>query len=229
MAEYNFIESLARIDETLGRLLPNEYRSEIPQINEIDDNQVYKVSATIVVVNFDCNRKTFFDTAHSDSQKMFMSFVSEVIAIGRSNPNCRDIIPKDKSVTMVYSTPMKADLNAVIDDAARIRSLGMIVSKKGGEKDFPEVNVSIGIDYGHLHMLPVEHAQNGTRQYLWIGSPLENASRYASGTLHEIIVSNIVWKNLTDKNRGMFSSTHDTDNTYHSALINIMMNNWLTK
>ena len=229
MAEYNFLESLARIDGTLGTSLPNDYLSEIPQHNDIIDNQVYNVNATVVVVNFDCSRKTFFDTGRPNDLRMYQSFVSEVIAICRANPNCRDIIAKDKSVTLVYSTPMKADLNAVLDDAARIRSIGMIVSKKGNKKDLSDINVSIGMDYGRLNMLPVEHAVNGTRQYLWYGSPMENASKYATDSHHEIIVSEIIWKNLSDKNRGMFSSTHDTDNTYHSALINIMMNNWLTK
>lgn len=229
MAEYNFLDSLVRIDDTLRRPLPNGYQSEIPHNNEIIDNQVYNVNATIVVVNFDCDHKLFFDTEHSDNLRVYMSFVSEVIAIGRANPNCRDIIAKDKSVTIIYSTPMKTDLNAALDDAACIRSIGMIVSKKSGEEKLPEVNVSIGMDYGQLQLLPVEHALNGARQYLWIGTPLENASRYASDTHHEIVVSEIVWKNLSDKNRGLFNSTHYGDNTYHSALINIMMNNWLTK
>lgn len=229
MAEYNFLESLARIDDTLNSVLPNDFLSEIPKNIDINDNQVYNINATIVVVNFDCSRKSFLDTGRQNDLRMYQSFVSEAIVICRANPNCRDIIAKDKSLTLVYSTPMKADLNAVLDDVARVRSIGMIVSKKGNDKDFLDINVSIGIDYGRLSMLPVEHSLNGTRQYLWIGTPLENASKFATDTHYEIIISEIVWKNLSDKNRGMFSSTHSADNTYHSALINIMMNNWLTK
>lgn len=91
---------------------------------------MYNVNVTMICVKVKPYKSLWSNEDDVVNPKLLHGFISETVAIGRANPRCRDIMVTDDKLLFVYSTPYKEDLNTALDDAARIRTLGLIVAKK---------------------------------------------------------------------------------------------------
>lgn len=221
MAMYNFLQSLNRIDSLIGHDAESEVLPYIPLLAEASNEKMSQVCATIMCIKIMLNE----DVLPKDKCKFLQAFLSEATRICRANECCRDIVITPDCIIVVYSTPQKVDVDSVIDDSARINSLVMVVNKKSSEKS--NYMVSIGIDYGHVMMMPVVGSNDSTI-FTWYGRPILEAKKLSEcGKPEYISISKIIWNNIRTENQRLFKQTSIMEDYYSGSIINVTMNNWV--
>lgn len=219
MGKYVFEESLSRINEIMSYSAPLTDES-IPGAEGTSEKQPSFVNATVVYV--------IVETAE-ESPQVIQSFLAEAIKIAKAHENCKDFICIEDRLVLLYSSAFKAELGYALDDAARIRSLSMVVSKIGKQKGFGSIKVKIGMDYGRVEMYTMEQDEMGSPKYAWRGPAINGAKMNAEDAIDEIIITRIVWNNLSENNQKLFRMQSVLTENYRGQLINVMMNNWLNK
>lgn len=227
---YNFAESLNRIETILSSKVPEKPGGAIPSADGIESSTVYLPQATVVHVNYEIVLDQWRPVEKKHSLPVIQSFISETINIGGACTCCRDIMIADNSIRLIYDTPLKTELNEALDDAARIRTLAMVISKKANAHSYPTIKTSIGMDYGTVAMLPVNFHDRRFQSFMWMGEAIDNAKQYADSANEEIVISPIVWNNLTENNRKLFTTDGIAfTSNYRGKIVNVAMNNWITK
>lgn len=218
MEQIEFEESLKRIDDMMKLPVPN-VRDRISEA-EVTDKQPYYVNATVISVSIESD---------DDSPQILQSFFSEASNIAKAHDICKDIICVDNRFLFIYSTAYKEELNAALDDAARIRSLAMIVSKIGKQYNFGPIKINIGMDFGLVYMYLIGRDLLGSPKFAWRGAAIKNAQKNAEEANDELIISRSVWNNLSENNQKLFTRQSVVTDNYRGKVVNVMMNNWLTK
>ena len=219
MEKYVFEESLNRINETMSYSVPFTQES-IPDVEGTSEKQPCYVNATVVYVVIETTQ---------DSPQVMQSFLAEASKIAKAHENCKDVICVEDRLVFIYSSAYKAELGYALDDAARVRSLAMVVSKIGKQKGFGAIKVKIGMDYGLVEMYMMGKDENGSPRYAWRGPAIMIAKKNAEDARDEIIITSVVWNNLSENNQKLFSMQSVLTENYRGQIINVMMNNWLNK
>lgn len=222
MALYNFIHSLNRIDTLIDSSKPQaDVLPYIPTVEDAAKNTVTQVCATIMCIKLNSNK----DLLSKEECKYLHAFILETTQICRSNDCCRDIVIMPDCIMVIYSTPQKVNVDAVIDDSARINSLAMVVNKKSN--DTVAFSVTIGIDYGQIIMMPVSGA-NETTTYTWYGPAIQEAKKLTEGkNLEYVYITQIIWNNIRTENQRLFKKASIMEDYYAGSIINVTMNNWV--
>jgi len=226
---YNFTDSLERIDAMLASEIPEKPGRAIPSMEAINASAVYMPQATVIHVNFEIMPNIWHPVDVKYNLPVIQCFVSEAISIGGNSSCCKDIMVTDKCLCLVYDTSLKTELNEALDDAARVRTLALVVSKKAKQRGMPAIKASIGMDYGAVNMLPINLHDDRFSRFMWMGETIDRASRNADTADDDIVISDIVWKNLTENNRKLFEMEGLSFSTYRGKIVNIAMNNWVSK
>ena len=219
MEKYVFEESLGRINETMSYSVPFTQDS-IPDVEGTSEKQSCFVNATVVYVIIETT---------ANSPQVMQSFLAEACKIAKAHENCKDVICVEDRLVFIYSSAYKAELGYALDDAARVRSLAMVVSKIGRQKGYGDIKVKIGMDYGLVEMYLMGKDENGSAKYAWRGSAIMTAKKNAEDARDEIIITRVVWNNLSENNQKLFSIQNVLTENYRGQIVNVMMNNWLNK
>lgn len=227
---YNFIDSLSRIDDTMSSKIPEKTGGAIPNVEDISYSTIYLPQATVIHVRYEIVSDMWNPVDKKYELPVIQSFISEVIFIGSACTCCKDIIVTGDYLQLIYDTSLKTELNEALDDAARFRTMAMVVSKKAKQHGYPMIKASIGMDYGAVSMLPVNLRDSRFPRFLWKGEAIECAKHNAGWADDNIVISEIVWKNLTENNRKLFETDSLAFSSYYKGkVVNIAMNNWVVK
>ena len=218
MEQLEFEESLNRITETMSYSNP-DIKDRIIE-DEVSDKQPYFVNATVVYVVVESS---------GDSPQAMQCFLAESSRIVMAHKNCKDIICMEDRMIIIYSTAFKEELNHALDDVARIRSLAMIVTKIGKQHGFSKIKVGIGMDYGLVEMYMMRPNVSNSPKFAWRGPAIKKAQKSAEDANDELIISGVVWNNLSENNQKLFRKHSFATDYYRCNIVNVMMNNWLTK
>ena len=218
MEQIEFEESLKRIADTL--IQPNPIIRDSIVFNEVSERQPYLANATVLYVVV---------KSEEDSPQAMQCFLSEATKIAMAHKNCKDVICEDDRLVIIYSTAFKEELNFALDDAARIRSLAMIVTKIIKQSGKGSIIVDVGMDFGLVELYHMGHDLNNRPIYAWRGPVIKNAKNNAEDASDEVIITRTVWNNLNENNQKLFTRQNVKNDNYRGRIINIMMNNWLTK
>ena len=223
---YNFIESLERMDQFLGATISDQVLPSIPSVDELRPTAMLHVNGSVMSIRFDITEK--FEIGDTVAKMaMLASFATETCKILRANGSCRDAVVTKDQIVAVYSTSLKTELSEVVDDAARIRTLSLILNKK--YEDYgTSLKVGIGITYGRLDM-SVAESLTSYKQYLWNGRTMDDAFLLSDKSLKAdgILISHAIWKNLQEANQRLFKQYDAEGEEYIGKIVNIIMNNWL--
>ncbi|WP_028904476.1 hypothetical protein [Prevotella sp. P6B4] len=226
---YNFSESLSRIDSILSSNIPEKAARAIPSVENINSSSEYLSQATVIHVKYEIVPDMWHPVDKKLNLPVIQSFVSEAICVGGSSSCCKDIMITADYLRLVYDTSLKTELNEALDDAARIRTLAMVVSKLAKQREYPMIKASVGMDYGTVTMLPVNLIDSRYPRFIWTGEVVDRAQQNAGKADDDIVISDVVWKNLTDNNRKLFETDGFSFSTYRGKIVNIAMNNWIAK
>lgn len=219
MEKYEFEDSLKRITETMTYSSPL-VEERIPDKEGTSEKQPCFVKATVVYVVME---KT------ENSPQVMQSFISEASRIAKAHTNCKDVICFEDRMVLIYSSAYKAELGYALDDAARIRSLSMVISKLGRKKGYGSIKVNIGMDFGLVEMYRMGSDINESPRFAWRGTAIDNARKNAEDAQDELIITSVVWNNLSERDQKLFKMQSVLTENYVGQIVNIMMNNWLNK
>lgn len=208
MEQVEFEESLKRIADTL--IQPNPIIRDSIVLNEVLANQSYLANATVVY---------FILQSGGESTQAIQSFMSEATKIAMAHNNCKGIISECDRLILIYSTAFKEELNAALDDAARIRSLAMIVSKIGKPYGIEPIVVDVGMDYGLVEMHLMGHDENSRPIFAWRGDVIKKAQKNAEDANDELIISRSIWNNLTESNQKLFTRQSIVTDNFRGKLL----------
>lgn len=66
-------------------------------------------------------------------------------------------------------------------------------------------------------------------QFVWRGRIIDYVNKAANESNGYILISRIVWQNLSRKKPESFTEESTISDRYKGNIINVIMNNWLTK
>lgn len=226
MVPYNFIESLKRIDDLIDADVLSSHLPFVPTQTELTENNVTVANSTVVYIRIKLEISNQ-EKITLNQYKPFIAFMNETANIVKGNDNCRDISFVNDAVQIIYSTPKKVDVDSVIDDVARIRTLYMIINKKFEDTNALKLSATVGVDYGQLMLLPFASSYDN-KSFVWYGQPLINAkSLTEKNTSDNIFISEVIWNNIKPENQRLFKQNSLFENYYEGNIINVIMNNWL--
>jgi class 3 adenylate cyclase len=131
----------------------------------------------------------------------------------------------------IFETLNKSDIDGVISITAKINSMIKILNYKLVKKGYSTISIGIGADYGRALMIKAGYSGSGINDVIWMGDVVNSASNLC-GTAHRhlrktIVISNVIYSNLNDDNKKLFSSFYDNGILrYEGDIVNTVMDNW---
>ena len=226
--DFSFDESLKYLDELVVQL---QDTPEIPVCNTLTDEDL--PPRTVVAVNctamcIKVNNKTVKDG--KVKEYILHAAMNLIIKILASSKTIKHLhLQADGGLLAIFDTPMKRDVEDVINLSAQVRSINEVVLKKFHIMDLAAQVVTVGIDYG-----PVTCYCAGTSldEYYLAGQSIETAKLLTSATQDCVNISNNIYINLPeDMTTKLFTSQGFVENMkyYYSPLINIRMRKWVAE
>ena len=220
ISKYNYLEGLERIDLRLQSNVDSNRIPTIPHFEECGSMGTILCYGTVVSIQL----RPVED--ESQNYKIIESFFSEACHIIRSNSSYRDIVVSNLTITAIYNTALKTEIDDVISDLARIRSLISIIEKKF---NIPRglLNVKMSACYGSLNMTVVELSEI-SKNFLWDGDAITTSHKMLDDSDNSpILISKLVWDNLSESNQKCFIPHNQISGMYVGNIVNAVMNNWL--
>ena len=225
ISKYNYLEGLERIDLRLQTNLDSNRIPTIPRFDECGSRGTILCYGTVVSIQL---RPVEDEYKIDESQKLKIieSFFSEACQIIRSNSSCRDIIVSNLTITAIYNTALKSEIDDVINDLARIRSLISIIEKKSNITR-GLIDIRISACYSSLSMTVVESSEI-SKHFLWSGDAIKTSHKMLDDIDNSsILISKLVWDNLSESNQKCFIPHNQLSGMYVGNIVNVVMNNWL--
>lgn len=224
-SKYNYLEGLERIDLRLQANVDSNRIPTIPRFEECGSRGTmlcYGTVASIRLLSIEDENKV----DESQKLKIIESFFSESCQIIRSNSSCRDIIVSNLTITAIYNTALKSEIDDVISDLARIRTLIPIIEKKSNITR-GLLDIRISACYSSLSMTVVESSEISKR-FLWNGDAITTSHQMLDDADNgSILISKFVWINLSESNQKLFVPRNLFSDSYVGNIVNVAMNNWL--
>jgi len=165
--------------------------------------------------------------------KIYRAYISELVAVINGSALCSEISIVGDSVSGVFDTPFKANINAVFATAAQVASLVKILNCRLARKGIDPLNVGIGLSYGRALMIKAGYSGSGINDVVWSGDVLNEASHLCRHGLRtyldsQMMVSSIFYDNLSEENQKLLSWNAQR-NCYHGNVVNTVMEDWYQK
>lgn len=225
ISKYNYLKGLERIDLRLQSNIDSNRIPTIPHFEECGSMGTILCYGTVVSIQL---RPVEDEYKIDESQKLKIieSFFSEACQIIRSNSSCRDIIVSNLTITAIYNTALKSEIDDVINDLARIRSLISIIEKKSNITR-GLIDIRISACYSSLSMTVIESSEI-SKHFLWSGDAIKTSHKMLDDIDNSsILISKLVWDNLSESNQKCFIPHNQLSGMYVGNIVNVVMNNWL--
>lgn len=226
--KYVFEDSLVRIDNMMGVAISEQKPStEIPSLKELPVDRGQCSYCTVMTI-----RMTIEKCPMVERLKEVKAFQSEMSAILSSHDHCVDIIVLGNYVTAVFNTPLKINIEGVIDKAAMINTLAQVMSKKAKDIGGGSVAVFIGIDYGIAAMMRqgrMNVNETEPRGVIWMGDVIDKAKELSDKEaldFRNVKISEAIHQNLGKSYQNFFHKEL-LEPYYGADIINTKMKNWV--
>ena len=229
---YDVKESSERMDEILNASNDNySDKDSIPSRSDLTFKNGYYVNATAIFIDIVGSSDMTDEHKRPTLAKMYRAFLSECVAIMNSEADCKEININGDCVWGVFETPYKRQVDNVVSVAAILNSMIQILNYKLRKKDYSEISVGIGIDYGRALMVKAGYSGSGINDVIWMGDVVNTAchlcnkaGRYIRSV---IVISNTVYDDLNEEIQKKFSRFSDQYVTrYEGSITNSSMDEW---
>ena len=151
---YDVDKSSDRMDDILNAS-DNYYcdKDSIPARSDLTFKNGYYVNVTAIFIDIVGSSDMTDEHKRPTLAKMYRAFLSECVAIMNAEIDCKEININGDCVWGVFDTPYKSYIDNVISVAARLNSMIKILNYKLRKKNYSEISVGIGIDYGRALMV----------------------------------------------------------------------------
>lgn len=232
--KYDFDSSLKRIDEILDAENKSfDEKDNIPSRETLTYTNGFYINCTAIFVDI-CDSSSLTNKHNRPTlAKIYRSYISEMVALLNGCDLTKEVNINGDCVWCVCDTPLKSDIDEIFSLAAKVCSLADILNYKLSKKGFETYEIGIGIDYGRALMIKSGYKGSQINDIVWMGDVVNQACHYsnlANRSLfdHRVFLSNVIYLNLNEKNKKLCTKDTGRD-LYQANIVNIVMNNWLTK
>lgn len=231
--QYDIEKSSTRMDDILNSSNNNFIDSpNIPNRDSLTFTNGYYVNVTSLFIDI-VDSSDMTDIHYRPTlAKIYRCFLSECVAIINSNDICKEINIHGDCVWGVFETPYQNNIDSVICVSAKLYSLIKILNYKLNKKKYTSISVGIGIDYGRALMIKAGYSGSGINDIIWMGDVVNKACHLANSAgrnqRQAIIISSLVYANLCEDNKKLFSSFYDQnlELKYEGTIVNTYMEEW---
>ena len=229
--QYNFENSLARIDEILDAPNGNyQEKDSIPK-GGLTYNNGYYVNCTAIFVDI-CNSSDMTDKHRRPVlAKIYRSFISEMVAMFNDFKQCREISINGDCVWAVFDTPSSQDVNRAFDAACKANSLVKVLNNRWENKGYDTHNANIGMDYGRALMIQAGYKGSGINDILWMGDVVNSACHLCNEKRNSsdapILLGYEVYQRLNEDYQALCYKYDTRRQVYSCSAVNRKLNNWL--
>lgn len=224
--DFSFEESLKYLDSLASRMAEDQEFQAFRAIDkgELPADKVVKVFC--VAMNIRLTKK-FSHHIEYYTEYVYMAALGQIVSIARSMDSLRSVeMQCDGSILAIFDTPMKKDVEDVINMSAQIRSINDVVLRKF-RVPLGEQVVSIGVDYGPMTYM--ESTKLGCDS-IYSGNVIKFAEMLAKVKEDSVNISEDIYVNLSEEmQNNLFQSVGMLGEVsyHHSPLINIRMRKWV--
>ncbi|RIZ67615.1 MAG: adenylate/guanylate cyclase domain-containing protein [Methylococcales bacterium] len=229
---YDYEKSRDRIDDILkGADASYEDKKSIPPRDSLTFDNGFYVSCSALFI--DIRGSKVLSTIHTKpvQAKIYKSYISELVAILRSNNKIHEIYIEGDCVWGIFNTPEKPDIDQVFSTASSASSLIDTLNIKYKKRGYSELTVGIGLAYGESLCIKAGHKGSGINEVVWLGKLVGEAAQlcsYGNKTYSDArtMVSEFFYNNLNDYNKNLLTFKFNRS-CYHGNVINKNMDEWV--
>ena len=200
---YDVDKSSERMDEILNASNDNFCDvDDVPDRSSLTYKNGFYVNITAVFIDIVGSSDMTNEHKRPTLAKMYRAFLSECVAIMNSESTCKEININGDCVWGVFDTPLKSDIDNVMCVIAKLNSLVGILNYKLKKKNYSEIRVGIGADYGRALMVKAGYSGSGINDVIWMGDVVNSACHLCNKAgrvvYDRILVSDLIYKNMTN-------------------------------
>lgn len=192
----------------------------------------------------------------AETLKIYRMLQKNIVSIFQDNDDCIDIIIEGDIFIGVFNTPMRRQVDEILETMAKLNALIDILSAKlKANASSVTINGLISADYGTVYLIDCSDAfkpislnttlddskssENESRQPMrhikfgtWHGKPFNRVRKYVESVSDDdnpIIISGILKMNLKEEYKKYFKEQADNIalDSYSANLVNVEMKQWL--
>lgn len=230
--QYDLGKSVERISEILdGSDASYEDHKGIPSRDSLSFTNGYYVDVTVLFVDIRGSKELSEKHTRPVLAKIYRAYVSEIVAVLKGNTTVSEIYIEGDGVWAVFNTTTKTDVNSVFNTAAQVASLIDVLNVKLTKKGYSTIEVGIGLDDGESLYIKAGYKGSGINEVVWIGRVVGACAALCGygnklWSDREIMVSEIVYGNLTDTNKKLLEWSQ-ARGCYHGFVVNVAMDQWV--
>ena len=229
---YDYDKSRDRIDDILkGADASYEDKKSIPPRDSLTFDNGFYVWCSALFIDIRGSKKLTEKHTRPVQAKIYKSYISELVALLRSNTNVHEIYIEGDCVWGIFNTPNTADIDQVFSTAAQASSLIDTLNIKYKKRGYSELTVGIGLAYGESLCIKAGHKGSGINEVVWLDKLVGEAAQLCSyGNKSfgdkEIMASGLFYQNLNESNKELLSYNSNRV-CYHGYVVNTVMDKWV--
>lgn len=228
---YDFNESLQRISTILDT---SEHRGE-PESKVLPEDVMKKCYwnkfyCTVLLIRIPPLLINSGDNIEMLKTKILSAYISEIAAILHGSSGCKDFFMAGDTIISIFDTPIKKDIESIVDAMSRIYTLRTIIEKKA---NIPagSLNVKIVINFGECEAYYTGSYSNPQPSILWNGKVISSSLELLNKSIDSpsfMVATSTLYNNLHE-NYQKFFKQYILDNKiiYIAYMYNIQMDRWL--
>lgn len=173
---YNFDNSLARIDETLNNTEPYNEVAEISSRDNLTYTNGYYVDCYALFV--DIRDSSQLPQLHQKRvlAKIYRSYISELTAIMQSFETCREINIVGDCVSGIFACTGEDPVMNPFRAAYTINGIVKVLNTRLQKKNYTPIRIGIGLAKGKALMVQAGYKGSGLNDVVWMGDVVNLAS-----------------------------------------------------
>lgn len=225
---YNLEEASARIENIMKMELSDiKVSDKLPTEDELNGQAVRNTNGSVVCVKY----KIDIDGIDR-GMRMLRLVASEFYNILLSHKGIRDIKDIDDKFVALYDTPLKSDIDSLLEMVAKINAVTNFFNyrMKTDTLKEPAIKIGIAMHYSHLIICRLGTADMNNISICYRGQAVKQTLKLVDDhemtTTNNIYVTDTFYNNLKKEYQEFFSQENET---YVASIINTAINNWGNK
>ncbi len=231
---YDYKEGKRRLQEIINNNLKIEDSKDIPTDENFTYENAYYGWVSAIFVDIRNSTQLFTNTNQEAVSKVICCFSSEIIEILRTSNEIREIGIRGDCVYAIYNTPLKENIQDVLDQAITVNTFLTMLNQMLRNKSLPTIKAGIGAASAQELVVKAGRKGVGINNAVWIGKAVTYASALSSqankGNIRPIAVSDLMFKNLIDgtiRNYFLSATCIPVGNFYHAEIFDNKFQEWI--
>ena len=206
---YDYEASFGRIRSILDQSdVEYEEVDELPSRDDLTFTNGFYANCSALFVDIRDSSSLPKKYARPKLARLYRSYISEVVALMNSDPDCHEINVAGDGIWCVVNTDTKSDIDWVFSTAARIASLLKVLNCELKKRSYDPIRTGLGMSYGRALMIKAGYKGTGLNDVVYMGDVVNEAAKLSSHgnetwSDRQMMVSSTFYGNLNDHNKSL--------------------------